>query len=58
MNKEMLEKLYIEGGADLVAERLDCSIPTVYKLLKEARIALDGRKRNSGRKKKFKLEKL
>lgn len=53
----MLEKLYIEGGADLVAERLDCSIPTVYKLLKEANIPLDGRKRNSGRKKKFQLEK-
>lgn len=53
----MLEKLYIDGGANLVAERLDCSIPTVYKLLKEAKITLNGRKRNSGRKKKFQLEK-
>ena len=57
MDKEMLEKLYLEGGADLVAERLDCSIPIVYRLLKEANIKLDGRKRNSGRKKKFELEK-
>jgi len=57
MDKETLEKLYLKSGADLVAEKLDCSIPIVYRLLKEANIKLDGRKRNSGRKKKFQLEK-
>ena len=58
MNKQSLEKLYIEGGSSLIAERLGCCLPTVYKLLKEAGITLDGRKRKSGRKKKFQLDKL
>lgn len=56
MDKETLKALYKEGGAALVAERLQCSVPTVYQLIKEAKIKLDGRQRNSGRKRKFYLE--
>jgi len=58
MNKETLKQIYLEGGSSLVAKRFQCSIPTAYKLLKEAKIELDARKRKSGRKKKFKLENL
>jgi len=56
MNKETLEKLYNEGGAQLVAKNLGASVGTAYKFLKEAKIILNRRKKNSGRKKKFTLE--
>lgn len=56
MKKETLQIIYNQGGAKLVAERLSISVVTAYKALKEAQIVLNGRKKNSGRKKKFILE--
>ena len=56
MKKEALLELYATGGAELVKDRLSCSLPTAYRLLKLAGAKLDGRKKNSDRRKKFKLE--